>query len=151
MAAVPTQSNTYTYAPVALASPYTTNPYTSGTAYTNAAGYTNTAQLSAASLQQGQIIPYTTSSNGILLSSSQLQQLGLAYNNLPQTVGSAATVQPYAYSTASPVLPSVPKVGTTVVTPTAAAYYSPAPASQTYQQSPAFRKSFGILLKQSRF
>lgn len=135
MAAVPTQSNSYSYAPVGLASPYTTSAY--GT------GYTNTAQLpAAASLQQGQIIPYTTAANGILLSSSQLQQLGLAYNNLPQNVGSAATIQPYTYSTAAPILPSVPKIGTTVVTPTAAAYYSAAPASQTYQQSPAFRKNF---------
>lgn len=139
MAALPTQPNSYSYAPLALASPFTTSPYTTG-----ATGYTNGAQLSAASLQQGQIIPYTTPSNGIFLNPSQLQQLGLGYSSgyssYPQTVGAAATVQPYTYTTATPILPNVPKVGSTVVTPTAAAYYSAAPASQTYQQSPAFRK-----------
>lgn len=134
MAAVPTQPNSYPYTPVALASPYTAaSPYTN-----SASGYTNSAQLpAAASLQQGQIIPYTTASNSLFLSPQQLQQLNFA---VPQTVGSAANIQPYAYTTAAPVVPSVPKVGSTVVTPTAAAYYSAAPASQTYQQSPAFRK-----------
>lgn len=134
VAAVPTQPNPYSYAPVALASPFTTN------AYTGATGYTNGPQLTAASLQQGQIIPYTTSSNGIFLNPSQLQQLGIGYNSIPQTVGAAATVQPYTYTTASPILSNVPKVPSTVVTPTAAAYYSAAPASQTYQQTPTFRK-----------
>lgn len=124
--AVATQPNPYTYSPLALASPYTTG------------AYTNTAQLPSASLQQGQIIPYTTASNGIFLNPSQLQSYNFA---LPQTIGSSATVQPYAYTTATPLVPNAPKIGTTVVTPTAAAFYSAAPASQTYQQSPAFRKS----------
>lgn len=140
MAAVPTQSNSLPYTPVALASPYT------AAAFTNSAnGYANFAQLpAAASLQQGQIIPYTTTSNGIYLSPSQLQQLNLI---APQTLGAqtlgaaAATVQPYTYTTAAPVVPSVPKIGSTAVPPTAAAFYSAAPASQTYQQSPSFRKS----------
>lgn len=138
MAAVPTQPNSFSYAPVALASPYTTNAYTSGS------GLSNSAQLSAASLQQGQIIPYTQASNGILLNPTQLQQLGLGYNSIQQSVGSAATVQPYTYTTATPILSNVPKIGSTVVPPTASAYYSAAPASQTYQQSPAFRKIFEI-------
>lgn len=140
MAAVPTQSNSLPYTPVALASPYT------AAAFTNSAnGYANFAQLpAAASLQQGQIIPYTTTSNGIYLSPSQLQQLNLI---APQTLGAqtlgaaAATVQPYTYTTAAPVVPSVPKIGSTAVPPTAAAFYSAAPASQTYQQSPSFRKN----------
>lgn len=134
VAAVPTQPNSLPYTPVAIASPYTAAAFTNG-----ASGYTNSAQLpAAASLQQGQIIPYTTASNSFLLSPSQLQQLNLA---VPQTLGAAAaTVQPYTYTTAAPVVPSVPKVSGSVVTPTAAAYYSAAPASQTYQQSPSFRK-----------
>lgn len=137
---MPTQSNSLPYTPVALASPYT------AAAFTNSAnGYANFAQLpAAASLQQGQIIPYTTTSNGIYLSPSQLQQLNLI---APQTLGAqtlgaaAATVQPYTYTTAAPVVPSVPKIGSTAVPPTAAAFYSAAPASQTYQQSPSFRKN----------
>lgn len=136
MAAVPTQSNSLPYTPIALASPYT------AAAFTNSAnGYANFAQLpAAASLQQGQIIPYTTASNNIYLSPSQLQQLNLV---APQTLGAAAaTVQPYTYTTAAPVAPSVPKVGSTAVPPTAAAFYSAAPASQTYQQSPSFRKNW---------
>lgn len=124
-----TQPNPYAISPVAIASPYTTSAYTTPNGYAN-----------SAALQQGQIIPYTAPSNGIFLSPSQLQQLGIT---IPQT--SSATVQPYAYSTATPVVPSVPKVGTTVVTPTAAAYYSAAPVSQSYQpsyqQAPTFRKN----------
>lgn len=141
MAAVPTQSNSYPYTPVALASPYTAAAYAN-----SASSLTNLAQLpaAAASLQQGQIIPYTTSSNSIYLSPSQLQQLNLA---VPQTLGAAATVQPYTYTTAAPVVANVPKVGSAGVTPTAAAFYSAAPASQTYQQSPAFRKNSRSLLK----
>lgn len=135
VAAVPTQPNSLSYAPLGLASPYTAAAFTN-----SASGYANSAQLpAAAQLQQGQIIPYTTASNSILLSPSQLQQLNFA---VPQSLGAAAaTVQPYAYTTAAPVAPSVPKVSSSVVTPTAAAFYSAAPASQTYQQSPSFRKN----------
>lgn len=135
---MPTQSNSLPYTPVALASPYTAAAFTN-----NANGYANFAQLpAAAALQQGQIIPYTTASNSFLLSPSQLQQLNLV---APQTLGAAAaTVQPYTYSTAAPVVPSVPKVGSTAVPPTAAAYYSAAPASQTYQQSPSFRNEMNF-------
>lgn len=144
VAAVPTQPNSYPYTPVAIASPYTAAAYTNSA---SANGYTNSAQLpAAASLQQGQIIPYTAASNSIFLSPSQLQQLNFG---VPQTLGSAANIQPYAYTTAAPVVPSVPKVGSTVVTPTAAAYYSAAPASQTYQQSPAFRKNICRLKSKS--
>lgn len=73
------------------------------------------------------------------MSPSQLQQLGIAVQQ-QQTAGTPATVQPYTYSTATPIITGVPKIGSTVVTPTAAAYYSAAPAAQAYQQSPAFRK-----------
>lgn len=125
--AVATQPNAYSYSPLSIASPYTTSPYT------------NAAQLPSASLQQGQIIPYTTASNSIFLNPSQLQSYNFA---LPQTIGSSATVQPYsAYTTATPILPSVPKIGTTVVTPTAAGYYPASPASQSYQQAPSFREN----------
>lgn len=124
VAVAATQPNPYpSYQPLAIASPYTTS------------AYTNTAQLPSASLQQGQIIPYTTASNSIFLNPSQLQSYNFA---VPQTVGSSANVQPYTYTTATPILPSVPKIGTTVVSPTAAAYYSASPASQSYQQAPAF-------------
>lgn len=135
MALAATQPNPYAYSPVGIPSPYTTGAYTTG-AYTNANAYPNAAQL-----QQGQIIPYTAQSTngGYILTPSQLQQLGIA---LPQTVGASATVQPYTYTTATPDLSNVPKLGTTVVTPTAAAYYSAAPASQSYQQNPSFRKNF---------
>ncbi|XP_055302554.1 uncharacterized protein LOC129568534 [Sitodiplosis mosellana] len=136
LAIAATQPNPYVYSPVGIASPYTTSAYTNPNSYSTAT--TNnaaSAQLPAASLQQGQIIPYTASSNGIYLTSSQLQQLGYA---IPQSVGAPATAQPYTYTTATPILPSVPKIGTTVVTPTAAAYYSAAPASQAYQQTPTF-------------
>lgn len=146
MAVAATQPNPYAYTPVGIASPYTTSAYTnSANSYstTNAATAAVAAaatapQISAASLQQGQIIPYTAASNGIYLTTSQLQQLGYA---IPQSIGAPATAQPYTYTTATPILPSVPKIGTTVVTPTAAAYYSAAPASQAYQQTPAFRKN----------
>lgn len=143
MAVAATQPNPYAYQPVGIASPYTTSAYTNpnsySTATTNVATAAAAAQLPAASLQQGQIIPYTAATNGgIYLTSSQLQQLGYA---IPQSVGAQATAQPYTYTTATPILPSVPKIGTTVVTPTAAAYYSAAPASQAYQQNPAFRKN----------
>lgn len=125
VAVAATQPNPYySYQPLAIASPYTTS------------AYTNTAQLPSASLQQGQIIPYTTASNSIFLNPSQLQSYNFA---VPQTVGSSANIQPYTYTTATPILPSVPKIGTTVVSPTAAAYYSASPASQSYQQAPAFR------------
>lgn len=130
VAVAATQPNPYSsYQPLAIASPYTSSPYTTG-------AYTNTAQLPSASLQQGQIIPYTTASNSIFLNPSQLQSYNFA---VPQTVGSSANIQPYTYTTATPILPSVPKIGTTVVSPTAAAYYSASPASQSYQQAPAFR------------
>lgn len=149
MAIAATQPNPYAYTPVGIASPYTTSAYTNpnySTATLNGAGVTTAAaaaaQLPAASLQQGQIIPYTASSNGIYLTPAQLQQLGYT---IPQSFGAPATAQPYAYTTASPILPSVPKIGTTVVTPTAAAYYSAAPASQAYQQAPAFRKNHNYI------
>lgn len=134
--ATPSASTTaYTYAPsFAIATPYTTNPYTNAAnAYTNGTPFGN--PLTAASLQQGQIIPYTA--NSFFLSPSQLQQLNFALPAVSPTSG----IQPAAYTTASPIVsPSVPKIGTTVVTPTAAAYYPASPASQSYQQSPAFCK-----------
>lgn len=145
LAIAATPANSYAYTPVGIASPYTTSAYTNPnySAAATGAGVTTAAaaaaaQLPAASLQQGQIIPYTASASGIYLTPAQLQQLGYA---IPQAVGAPATAQPYAYTTATPLLPSVPKIGTTVVTPTAAAYYSAAPASQAYQQAPAFRKN----------
>lgn len=127
-----TQPNPYSYAPYGIASPYTTSAYTTPNAY-------GTGPIAAASLQQGQIIPYTTAANSLFLNPTNLQQF---YNSFayPQSLNAAATVQPLtAYTTATPI---IPKIGSTVVSPTTAAYYSAAPASQTYQQSPAFRKFF---------
>lgn len=127
-----TQPNPYTYAPLSLASPYTTSGYASPNVYGN-------GPISATSLQQGQLIPYTTAANGgLYLSPANLQQFGFS---LPQSLSPSATVQPLtAYTTATSVVPSVSKFGSNVVTPTASAYYAAAPASQTYQQSPSFRK-----------
>lgn len=126
-----TQPNPYTYAPLSLASPYTTNGYASANIYGN-------SPITAASLQQGQLIPYTAAANGFYLSPSSLQQLGFA---MPQTLSASATIQPMtAYTTATPIVPSVPKIGSNVAPPTASAFYASAPASQTYQQSPTFRK-----------
>lgn len=121
------------YAP-ALAVPTYAPPYTTAT-------YSNGGQLSAASLQQGQIIPYTSAANGFYITPAQLQQLTFA---APQT-GAATPAQAYqqipsAYTTATPVLPGYQKLGSTVVAPTAAAYYSPASAAQNYHQQPSFRK-----------
>lgn len=135
-----TQPNAYSYAPLGIASPYTTSGYAATSAY-------GTGPIAAASLQQGQIIPYTTAANSLFLNPSNLQQYNFAYpgtypGNYPGTYGAAATVQPLtAFTTASPIVPSVPKI-TSTVSPTTSAYYSAAPASQTYQQSPAFRKIF---------
>lgn len=128
-----TQPNPYTYAPLSLASPFTTNGYASPNVYGN-------GPITAASLQQGQIIPYTTAANGLYLTPSSLQQFGFS---LPQSLSTSATVQPLtAYTTATPIVPNVSKIGSNVVTPTASAYYAAAPASQTYQQQPTFRKLF---------
>lgn len=127
----PYTTNPYTYAPLSIASPYTTNGYGSSNIYGN-------GPITAASLQQGQIIPYTSATNGLYLSPSNLQQLGFS---LPQSLSTSATVQPLtAYTTATPIVPSVSKIGSNVVNPTASAFYAAAPASQTYQQSPTFRK-----------
>lgn len=139
-----TQPNSYAYAPWTIASPYTTSSlYSSG--YTTAAnGYSTTPQLSSAALQQSQIVPYTTTAQGTyLLTPSQLQQLNSFYAQSPTA---AAAVQPVSYTTATPA--GVQKIAataaaapaSTVVTPTTASFYSPAPASQSYQQSPTFRK-----------
>lgn len=127
IASQPSQS--IAYAP-ALTIPYTTNPYTTAT-YTNAAATAPGAQVAAATLQQGQIIPYTA-----------FQQF--AYS-APTTTAPASAYQhiPAAYSTAAPLLA---KLGSTVVTPTAAAYYSAAPASQAYQQQPSFSECHYMLI-----
>lgn len=162
-----TQPNSYTYSPWSIGSPYTTNAYTnayttsanayttspnaystSPNAYTTSANaYSTTPQLSAAALQQSQIIPYTTTAQGsYILTPSQLQQLSFG---VPQTpTAAAATVQPLSYTTASPsstlakVQPAtaVASPATTIVSPTTASFYSSAPASHSYQQSPTFRK-----------
>lgn len=145
-----TQPSSYAYAasPWTFASPYTTSGlYSSG--YTTAAnGYTTTPQLSSAALQQSQIVPYTTTAQGTyLLTPSQLQQLNSYYAQSPTA---AAAVQPVSYTTATPA--GVQKIAataaaapaSTVVTPTTASFYSPAPASQSYQQSPTFRKLWNL-------
>lgn len=120
------------YSPYAswIANPYTTN------AYTNPNSFASTSGLTAASLQQSQIIPFTSSpSNSFLFNPAQYQPLNFA---IPQS--STAAIQPLSYTTASP-LSSVSKVsGTTVVTPTTPSFYPSAPTSQSYQQSPAYRK-----------
>lgn len=130
------QPNSYSpYASFAIANPYTTN------AYTNPNSFASSSGLTAASLQQSQIIPFTSSpSNSFLFNPSQYQPLNFA---LPQS--STAAIQPLSYTTASP-LSSVSKVsGTTVVTPTTPSFYPSAPTSQSYQQSPAYRKINFIL------
>ncbi|XP_031626817.1 signaling mucin HKR1-like [Contarinia nasturtii] len=150
LAVAATQPNSYTYAPLAIASPYTTGAYTNANGYLNTAtsAATNIAQLPPAALQQGQIIPYTaSSSNGYILSQSQLQQLqqlGIPVGPPYTTPAPVAPSQPSVPSVPSvPTVPSAPSVkpGTAVVSPTPSAYYSgysAIPASQAYQQAPTF-------------
>lgn len=132
------------YTPIALAAPYTASTYAN-----TPSAYTSGSQLAAASIQQGQIIPFTTAANSFLLSPSQLAQLQQYNYAVPQLVSPTAAA---AYSTVAPIIPSaVPKIQSvipgTAATPTAAAYYGAAPAAHSYQHSPAFRKALFLLKK----
>lgn len=126
--------STVTYANQPSASTIAYGPAVTYASY-NPNLYSPQSQLtSAASFYQGQIVPYTaaSSANNVVLSPAQLQQISYS-----QPAVAAYAPIPAAYSTPSPFLP---KVGSTVTTPTASAYYS-APFNQHYnQQPPSFCK-----------